>query len=38
MWSEKLKVSSRNKNEIEARKEKKMKVVERAVEMINDNI
>jgi PncC family amidohydrolase len=36
--SRKLKVESKNKNEIKARKEKKMKVVERVVEMINDNI
>ena len=34
----KLKVESRNENKIEERKEKKMKVVERVVEMINDNL
>ncbi len=38
IWSEKIRVSSKNKNEIEARKEKKMKVVERVVEMISDNL
>jgi PncC family amidohydrolase len=36
--SKKLKVESKNKNEIMARKEKKMKVVERVVEMIDDNL
>ena len=34
----KLKVESKNKNKIEARKEKKMKVVERVVERINEKL
>ena len=45
IWSEKILVESHacrqaggNKNEITARKEKKMKVVERVVEMISDNL
>jgi PncC family amidohydrolase len=38
IWSEKIRVSSKNKNEIEARKAKKMKVVKRIVEMITDNL
>lgn len=38
IWSEEIRVSSKNKNEIEARKEKKMKVVERVVDLINDNL
>jgi len=36
--SKKLKVESKDKNEFEARKEKKMKVVERVVDLIIDNI
>jgi nicotinamide-nucleotide amidase len=36
--SRKFKVESKNKNEIKAREEKKMKVVERVVEMIIDNL
>jgi PncC family amidohydrolase len=36
--SKKLKVESEDKNEIKARKEKKMMVVERVVEMISDNL
>ena len=36
--SVKLKIESKDKNEIKARKEKKMKVVEKVVEMISDNL
>ena len=38
IWSEKFLVGSKNKNEIEARKEKKIKVVEKVMEMIIDNL
>jgi len=45
IWSEKILIEShacrqagKNKNEIKARKEKKVKVVERVVEMISDNL
>lgn len=36
--SKKLKVESPSKNEVKARKEKKMKVVERVIGMISDNL
>lgn len=36
--SRKLKVESNNKDEVESRKEKKIMVVERVVEMISDNL
>ncbi len=38
IWSGKILVESSSKSEIEARKEKKMKVVERILEMIIENI